>query len=122
MSKETAQTIIKCIKSEVYPLFPQIAVILNSNLSDNNENEPRFNLVCAFIRVFLYQLSPDLSQIVSHLTTEVEVSDILYGDFCHFISSPTVDSALSDYDVQFAKRTLDCIRAFERQVQHRHIG
>jgi hypothetical protein len=81
MSKKTAQTIIKCIKSEFYPLFPQIAVILKSNLSNSDENDLPVDqrtalrsCLCAsstFIHVLLFQLSPDLSQIVSHLPTEV---------------------------------------------------
>jgi hypothetical protein len=39
MSKDTTETIIKCIKSDTYPLFPQIAVVLNSNLSDSDHND-----------------------------------------------------------------------------------
>jgi len=54
---------------------------------------------------------------VSHLSAEVKVGDILYGDFCYFISSPTVDSGLSNYDVQFVKRTLDRIRALKNKFR-----
>jgi hypothetical protein len=74
------------------------------------------------IHVLLFQLSPDLSQIVSHLPTEVEVGDILYGDFCHFISSPTVGSTLSDYDVQFVKRSLDRFRALKDKFRRIKSG
>jgi hypothetical protein len=63
-----------------------------------------------------------VSQIVSHLPTEVEVGDILYGNFCHFISSPTVGSTLSDYDVQFVKRSLDRFRALKDKFRRIKSG
>jgi len=127
MSKETVKTIITCIKTEICPLFPQIAVILNSNLSDSDDNDLPVDqrtalrsCLCAsstFVHVLLFQLSPEISKIMSHLPAEVAVGAILYGDFCHFISSPTVDSALSHYDVQFVKRTLDRIRALKNEFR-----
>jgi hypothetical protein len=120
LSKKTAKTVFQCIKSEVSPLFPQIAVILNSILSNRDDNDLPVDqrtalrsCLCVsstFIHVLLFQLSPYLSQIISHLPTQF--GDKLYGDFCHFISWPG-KSGLSDYDVEFVKRTLNRICALK---------
>src|SRR5271154_3969429 len=81
LSKKTAKTIFECIKSEVSPLFPQIAVILNSILSNRDDNDLPVDqrtalrsCLCVsstFIHVLLFQLSPYLSQIISHLPDPV---------------------------------------------------